>query len=598
MSLTRCFFRLVLAAAGAAALLSSGAAWAAQVFSKIIVFGDSSVDSGFYRALQNPGGNTTYNAYWAAAVTNGAGVPTSGPGLVYPQVLASYYGLTANPANQPGGSNYATSGAKDADANTSVNGGFKAAIPTVTQIANYLATNPADASALYLIHSGGNDISFASGAAGSGPFPSDPTAYITGSANSLATAIRRLKTAGARTIVVASQAESFGLDALQRQLKASHNLALFASLANQGVTVIKADINAIRLAISNNPAQYGFTSTGTAIGSTACTVPSGITTAWGLLCSSNANAPATFSSPNADMTHLFADDQHLATAGQRIVADYIYALLPSAAPASRLPGSANLTGLWWNPAESGWGINFNHQGNILYATVFAYAPSGNASWLVMSGGALQADGSSFRGDLYQTTGPAFNANPFTPIGAANVTKVGSMSVLFSSPSAATLTYSWNGTTVAKAIQPQVFGSRLATCQPTQTSRDALANYQDLWWNPAESGWGVNITQQDNTLFATLFDYDASGAAKWWVMSAGIRQADGSYLGDLLQTTGSAFNAQPFIPLTAANIAKVGTMQFRFSDGTHGTLSYSVNGAAVSKTIIRQEFSTPVPACVN
>lgn len=200
------------------------------------------------------------------------------------------------------------------------------------------------------------------------------------------------------------------------------------------------------------------------------------------------------------------------------------------------------------------------------------------------------------GDLYQTTGPAFNANPFTPITAANITKVGTMSVVFSGVAAATLTYSFNGATVTKTIQPQVFGSKSSLCQPTQSSRAALSNYQDLWWNPAESGWGVNITHQDNTLFATLFTYDASGKEMWFVLSAGLRQADGSYLGDLYQTTGPAFNAQPFTPITAANITRVGTMQFRFSDGTNATLNYSVNGVSVSKTITRQEFSAPLPAC--
>ena len=25
--------------------------------------------------------------------------------------------------------------------------------------------------------------------------------------------------------------------------------------------------------------------------------------------------------------------------------------------------------------------------------------------------------------------------------------------------------------------------------------------QDLWWNPAESGWGINLAHQDDTVFA-------------------------------------------------------------------------------------------------
>jgi hypothetical protein len=39
---------------------------AAQPFSQVIVFGDSNVDSGYYKALANPGGGTTYTAFGPA----------------------------------------------------------------------------------------------------------------------------------------------------------------------------------------------------------------------------------------------------------------------------------------------------------------------------------------------------------------------------------------------------------------------------------------------------------------------------------------------------------------------------------------------------
>jgi outer membrane lipase/esterase len=327
---TRWIRTLVHAITGAATALSAFAACAAPVFSQLVVFGDSTVDSGYYRALSDPGSNATYNGYWAAAVAAGAGIPTSSPGRMYPQVLASNLGLTANPSNQAGGTNYATSGAKNVDVNSAANGGFRAAIPTVTQIANHLAEkhNQADPNALYLISSGGNDVSFAAGLSGNGPYPSDPAAYMTSRAISLATAIASLKSAGAKNFVVANQPASFPLnDATQRQLRATYNQSLFSSLASQGVTVIQADINSVRLAINSNPAQYGFTTVSNAAGNTACTPPPGVTTAWGLLCSSNAGAPSTFASPTADTTRLFADDQHLATAGQKIIAEYIYGLL-------------------------------------------------------------------------------------------------------------------------------------------------------------------------------------------------------------------------------------------------------------------------------
>ena len=252
----------------------------------------------------------------------------------------------------------------------------------------------------------------------------------------------------------------------------------------------------------------------------------------------------------------------------------------------------NHTALWWNPAESGWGVNVNHQGDLLFATLFTYDASGAPMWLVMSAGARQGNSDAFHGELYRTTGPVFNASPFTPIGAGNVTRVGTMTFAFAGAIGA-VGYDVNGVQVNKVIFKQVYGSRSASCLVTTRSRAASTNYQDLWWVPTESGWGINITHQDNTLFATLFTYGSNGQGMWLVMSAGARQADGSYLGDLYRTSGPAFNAQPW---TGVNVTRVGTMQLRFNGGESGTLTYSVDGASVTKTIARQLFSTPAPAC--
>ena len=258
-----------------------------------------------------------------------------------------------------------------------------------------------------------------------------------------------------------------------------------------------------------------------------------------------------------------------------------------------LPGSANFTGLWWNAAESGWGVNFNHQGDLLFGTLFTYASDGKGLWLVMSSGAKQADG-SFLGELYQTKGSAFTAVPFVPLTGANVTRVGNMRVTFSSAATATLTYDVNGITVTKAITPQPFGPlSICTGEAVGTNRATSVNYQDLWWNPAESGWGVNVTHQGNILFATLFIYDAAGRDMWLVLSNGARQSNGSFTGDLYRTVGPAFNVTPFVGVTAP---KVGTMTFTFQSGAAGTLVYTVDGVTITKTIQRQVFGTLVPVC--
>jgi outer membrane lipase/esterase len=321
-----------------AALLSSTQRSAAREFDQVIVFGDSNVDSGYYRLLNNPGGGATYNSLWASAVAAGAGAPTTNPGPVNSQILAWFFGLSANPANTHGGTNYATSGAKNVTANNSQTGGFTAAIPTVMQIANYLTANSGKANprALYFIHSGDNDAKYAAGETGKGPYPPDPNSYTTQAADELASAIQTLYNAGAQHIMVSGLEYDFpGNDATLRALKLLYTRTLWSQLTALGVPFIAADVNSVRVAIAANPALYGFTIISNTGSGPSCTQPSGVTTAWALLCSSNTSAPSIWAAP-AESTHLFADDQHLGTAGQRLMAEYLYRLIASlrAAPTS------------------------------------------------------------------------------------------------------------------------------------------------------------------------------------------------------------------------------------------------------------------------
>ena len=254
----------------------------------------------------------------------------------------------------------------------------------------------------------------------------------------------------------------------------------------------------------------------------------------------------------------------------------------------------NYTDLWWNaPAnsESGWGMNLNHQGDIIFATLFTYDSTGAPLWLVMPDGAKQVDG-SFTGDLFHTSGAPFNASPWNPA-LTVATKVGTMTLVFTGTSTATLTYVYNGTTVTKNIMRESFSTSTTVCTPTSADRTSASNFQDLWWNPNESGWGLNVTQQGSTTFATLFDYDSTGHATWYVMSNGAQTTPGNFTGTLYTTTGPVFNASPW---TAITPTAVGTMSLHFSTGTTGQLTYTVNGTTVQKAIQRQTFSSPLPLC--
>jgi len=93
---------------------------ASQSVSQVVVFGDSTVDSGWYRNAAPNSTNATYNTDFAIAVTQGGGTATTNPGPMNSQLLAGFFGLTANPANTPGGTDFATGDARNAQSNVGV----------------------------------------------------------------------------------------------------------------------------------------------------------------------------------------------------------------------------------------------------------------------------------------------------------------------------------------------------------------------------------------------------------------------------------------------------------------------------------------------
>jgi hypothetical protein len=259
--------------------------------------------------------------------------------------------------------------------------------------------------------------------------------------------------------------------------------------------------------------------------------------------------------------------------------------------------AAVYTDLWWNAAESGWGLNLNHQNDIIFATWFTYGANNAAQWFVMSDLRRQPDG-SFTGIVYQTTGV-----PFNQINGASATRavnnVGTATLRFSSASAGTFSYTVNGVTQSKNItrQPLIQTPTSCTQQAASASRAASQNYQDLWYIPAESGWGVNLTHQGDILFATWFTYRADGTGQWLVASNVARQSDGSYTGILYRTTGLNFSAINNAA-SSTSVTNVGTITFRFSNGENGVMSYTLDGVSGTKNIVRQVFGSTVNVCTN
>lgn len=250
---------------------------------------------------------------------------------------------------------------------------------------------------------------------------------------------------------------------------------------------------------------------------------------------------------------------------------------------------ANHTGLWSDPKEPGWGLSLDQEQGVIVATLFAYGPDGEPRWL--SASALREQSAdTYSGALYRTTGAAYDAPAWTPIG---VSEAGTLSVSFAGPGQAVLTYVADGLTVTKTISPMAFGpGGPPSCRLTAESREHNDNYQGLWSNPSQSGWGVSIADQGGVLFAVLFVYDASGRPFWLVASDVRANADDSYSGTLYRTRGAGGTKQ-WQPAAAQ---AVGTLALRFSDGERGTLSYTIGGETMSSPIARLAVAASAPSC--
>ena len=116
-----------------------------------------------------------------------------------------------------------------------------------------------------------------------------------------------------------------------------------------------------------------------------------------------------------------------------------------------------------------------------------------------------------------------------------------------------------------------------------------ADYTDIWFNPAESGWGVNLIQAEDVLFATFFVYDTARQPIWYVALL-TNDGTGVFSGDVLLTSGPYLGA-PWDG--TAGYQTVGSATFRPTAADTAVLSYNIGAVPVAKNIVRQTLKTIV-----
>lgn len=118
------------------------------------------------------------------------------------------------------------------------------------------------------------------------------------------------------------------------------------------------------------------------------------------------------------------------------------------------------------------------------------------------------------------------------------------------------------------------------------------DFSDLWYNSDEEGWGVNLIQQNEVIFLTMFVYGANGQPTWYVSPqmnyTGQSNGIVSFTGVLYATTGPYFGLATFDESQVTSRV-VGGVSFAAGQLSVGALSYTVDTVPVTKSIVRQTW---------
>ncbi|MGZ5035079.1 MAG: hypothetical protein ACXWAC_17940 [Usitatibacter sp.] len=127
--------------------------------------------------------------------------------------------------------------------------------------------------------------------------------------------------------------------------------------------------------------------------------------------------------------------------------------------------------------------------------------------------------------------------------------------------------------------------------PPTGSAHPHENFADLWWNPRESGWALNVVQSGEKLFLVWVAYETDGSPTWFVVPSGTWVRESA---DVLRLSGTVYRTHgPPWPGTfdpaAVTLTAVGTAGFMPRGPSRAQFSYTIGGVSGSKEIERLRF---------
>lgn len=113
------------------------------------------------------------------------------------------------------------------------------------------------------------------------------------------------------------------------------------------------------------------------------------------------------------------------------------------------------------------------------------------------------------------------------------------------------------------------------------------DYTGPWYNAGESGWGLSVFKGGSGGYGIIMYHFNQPRNPTWYFMAGGSFSGTTYTASVTQYTGpwygEAFTAVP------VNIAPVGTVSINFTSESAGTITYTISGVTVTKSITRLSF---------
>ena len=265
----------------------------------------------------------------------------------------------------------------------------------------------------------------------------------------------------------------------------------------------------------------------------------------------------------------------------------------------------DLHGLWWQPADPGWAIAMFDHPSAMSSALLIYDNEGMPTWLVSPTLDCYRDMPPWvidhcGGALYRVMGPWFGAPTFRAAEVV-VNEVGEWTGPFAYPLVGGVgpnlqrtlypLYTIDGVTfVGSGMKPMM----VQAIDPSAPSLVYDGRYAGLWGNPDESGWSIGIFVQNNSLYATLLVHGPDRQPRWYVVIANASaydpRPDRIFEGDVFETRGYP---RGLGRAGSSQVRQVGRASLHFGAGPSdpASLSYSIDGVQVSKTIVQPDFLT-------